>query len=86
MNWDRSKPENEYAAGELIAELSSCFTMGELGLATTDDLTNHTAYIKHWLEAMRNDVSFIFKAVSQSNRVCDYLQSFVDEPIDEPAS
>ena len=84
LNWDRSKPENSYALGELIAELSSCFLMGELGLATTEDLTNHSAYVKGWLKAMKNDVSFVFRASGQANKAVDYLLNLSDQPVEEP--
>ena len=84
LNWDRSQPANTYALGELIAELSSCFTMGALGLSTTDDLTNTSAYLKSWLAAMKDDVSFIFRASSQASKATDFLLSFSAQPVEEP--
>ena len=84
LNWDRSKPENTYALGELIAELSSCFMMGELGFATTAYLTNHSAYLKSWLRAMKDDVSFVFRASSQASKTTDFLLSFSAQPVEEP--
>jgi antirestriction protein ArdC len=76
LNWDRSKPENSYAMGELIAELGGCYLMGELGLPTGEDLTNHAAYLKHWLAGMQNDTKFLFRAAAQASRTVDYLFSF----------
>lgn len=74
LNWDRV---NEgYAMGELIAELSSCLMMAELGLSVTDNLTNHAAYLQSWLSGMTVDPKFIFRAASQANKVADYLLSF----------
>lgn len=80
LNWDRSKPENTYALGELIAELSSCYTSAELGLPLQQSLGNHAAYLKHWIEQMRGDSRFIFRATSQASRATDFLLSFVRTP------
>lgn len=76
LNWDRSKPENSYAMGELIAELGGCYLMGELGLPTGEDLTNHAAYLKSWLAGMKNDTRFIFKAAAQASRAVDHILSY----------
>ena len=43
--------------------------MGELGLATTADLANHSAYLKSWLRAMKDDASFVLKASSRANKL-----------------
>ena len=90
LNWDRKLPENTYACGELIAELGGCFLATEVGLPTADNLTNHVAYLKHWLDAMQNDPKFIFKAAAQASRAVDFILSFsrspdeVGKPAEEP--
>ncbi len=76
LNWDRSKPENSYAMGELIAEMGGCYLMGELGLPTGEDLTNHAAYLKHWLAGLQNDTRFIFKAAAAASRAVDHILSY----------
>jgi antirestriction protein ArdC len=76
LNWDRSKPENSYAMGELIAEMGGCYLMGELGLPTGEDLTNHAAYLKHWLAGLQNDARFIFKAAAAASRSVDHILSY----------
>ena len=80
MNWDR-KSEG-YAQGELIAEMGACFLMAELGLATTSDLTNHAAYLKHWLKGME-DPKFIFQAASQANKAVEFLMAHAEQPVQE---
>jgi antirestriction protein ArdC len=84
--FDRSKPENSYSFGELVAEIGSCFLMGEVGLATTDNLDNHASYLKHWLSAMTDDPKFIFKAAAQANKAADFILSFsrTPGPVEEP--
>lgn len=89
LNWDRKLPENTYACGELIAELGGCFLANEIGLPIADNLTNHVAYLKNWLDAMKADPKFIFKAASQASRAVDFILSFsrsldeVEQPADE---
>jgi len=80
VGFDRSKPGNTYAFGELVAEIGACFLMGELGMAATDDLTNQTAYLQHWLKGMNGDPSFIFKASSQASKAAEFILSFSRTP------
>ncbi len=68
-----------YAFEELIAELGSAFTCMELGVHKTDELEadenfkNHAAYLKSWIETLRNDRDYIFKAASQASRAATYI-------------
>jgi len=76
VGFDRSQAENTYALGELIAEIGSCFLMGELGLPTTSNLTNHAAYLKSWLKGMNGDSKFIFRAAAQASKAVEFVLSF----------
>lgn len=79
LNWDRA---NEgYAAGELVAEMSACLMMAELGLPTSTNLENHAAYLKSFLDGMAGDSRFIFKAAAQASKVVDFLLSFSRTPV-----
>ena len=40
----------------------------ELGVPASDDLTNHVAYLKSWLQAMKNDSRFIIMAIGTSQQ------------------
>lgn len=88
LNWNRA--DEGYAMGELIAEMSACLMMAELGLPTSTNLQNHAAYLKHWLDGMSDDAKFIFKAASQASKAVDYLLSFsrttsaISESVEEP--
>ena len=80
LNWDRA---NEgYAQGELIAEMGACFLMAELGLPVTNNLTNHAAYLKHWLKGME-DPKFIFRAASQANKAVEFLMAHAEQPVEK---
>lgn len=76
LNWDREG--NGYALGELIAEIGACYICSELNIPTNDE--NHHAYLNGWLQRMKQDSSFIFKASSQASRAADYIMSFSKEP------
>jgi antirestriction protein ArdC len=82
VGWDREK--GGYAAGELVAEIASCFLATELGVPNGEPLENYAAYLKSWLEAMKSDANYIFKASRQASKVCDFLLSFVRQDATEP--
>ena len=86
VGFDRSQTENTFALGELIAEIGSCFMMCELGLPTDDNMANHVAYLKSWLEGMTDDPKFIFRASAQATKAVDFILSFTrsSEAVVEP--
>jgi antirestriction protein ArdC len=76
LDWCRKDREHTYALGELIAELGGVYACRELGVPASEDLTNHTAYLANWLQAMRSDPRFIFTASAQASKAADFLLSF----------
>jgi antirestriction protein ArdC len=76
--WDSDK--QGYALGELAAEIASCYVAAELGIPQGEGLGNHAAYLRSWLEALRNDRNYIFRAAKQASKVTDFLLSFVKKP------
>jgi antirestriction protein ArdC len=71
VGYDHKK--HGYAMTELVAEMSGCLLCQELQVPQSDDLTNHVAYLKSWLDSMKADPGFIFKASSQASKITDYL-------------
>ncbi len=82
LNWERA--DQGYAMGELIAEIGGCFLASELGLPVSDQ-ANHVSYIQHWLQAMKNDPAFIFKASTQASKAVDFVLAFSRTPQPEEA-
>ena len=78
QHYDRE--ELGYAMCELVAEIASCFTASEIGIPHGEGLENHAAYVKSWLEKMKGDASFIFKASRMASATTDFLLAFVREP------
>ena len=83
LNWDRSKSENTYALGELIAELGGCFVASELGLPTAEKLDNHVSYLQNWLASMQGNPKFIFRAAAQAAKTADFILSFSRTEVEE---
>jgi len=74
LKWDRKN--QGYAMGELIAELASCYVCAELGIPINQSLDNHAAYLKSWIEQMKGDSRYIFRATSQASKATDFLLGF----------
>lgn len=75
LGWDYRK--KGYEMGELVAELTSAYMANELNLPQGDHVTSSARYIRHWVEAMKGDSSYVIKAASQASKVTSYLLSCV---------
>ncbi len=66
--------KESYAFEELIAELGSAFLCAQFEIKQLgrDD---HARYIKSWLQALKNDKKFIFKAAALAQKAIDYLNN-----------
>jgi antirestriction protein ArdC len=75
-----------YAEGELRAEMAAAYALAELGVPQSDDLANTQSYLASWLNKMRDDPHFIFRASAEASRAVDYLLSFsrAQQPEPEP--
>ncbi|WP_028795349.1 ArdC family protein [Thalassobaculum salexigens] len=69
-----------YAAEELVAELTSAFLCAELGV---EGELRHAGYIDHWIALLREDQRAIFTAAAKASQSADYLHS--QQPTTEPA-
>lgn len=65
-----------YAFEELIAEIGGCYLCNEAGVPQSDDLSNHQAYLGHWLSILKGDPSSIFSAASQASAATDFILKF----------
>jgi len=63
-----------YAREELVAELSSYFTLSALGIDAP--IESHASYLKHWLDALQNDRALLARAAAQAELASDYLLKF----------
>ncbi len=82
-HWSEKRTEwkGDYAEGELRAEIASAFMLAELGVPQSSDLTaNHQSYVKSWLQALRNDNRYIFRASTAASKATDFILSFSRQP------
>jgi antirestriction protein ArdC len=78
--------DKAYAYEELVAELTSAFICAELGLDNSLE-DNAAAYIKSWLEKLRNDPKMIVTASGLAQKAANMiLQKAVEESQQEEAA
>jgi len=70
----KGKTTQDYAKEELVAELGSMFLSMEFGVNDNVLRDDHVIYIKGWLEALRSDSKFIFKASSDAQKAVTLLK------------
>ena len=58
----------DYSKEELVAEISSCGIMHQLGLETEQSFRNNAAYIQSWLRALKNDKRMIVSAAGKAEK------------------
>lgn len=72
-NKDLSK-RHAYAFEELIAELGAAMLCAKLNI-TQHPREDHAQYIKGWLQALKNDNRFVFKASAHAAKAVDFLNN-----------
>ena len=82
LNWSA-----KYEMNELVAEIAASFISADLGIPQGEGMENHAAYVKSWLDAMKGDSTYIFRASTQASKVADFILSFTRKPehVLEPA-
>lgn len=70
----------EYAAEELVAELTAAFLCHRNGLEFE---TQSAGYIAHWLKGLNNDPGLLVKAASAAQKAADLIQPPVAPAVEE---
>lgn len=64
----------EYAKEELRAEIASAFLNESLGVVKEKiDIQNNKAYVQSWLEVLNKEPNFLFKAISDAEKISDFV-------------
>lgn len=64
-----------YAYEELVAEISSCFMGENLPIAMSEEhFENHKAYIRSWIEGIKEKPEVLMKAIGDAQKAADYLE------------
>lgn len=85
-HWSESRTDwkGDYAEGELRAEIAAAYMLAELGVPQSSDMTNHQAYVASWLQSLRNDNRYIFRASTAASKAADFVLSFSRQPAATP--
>ncbi len=75
---------NPYSKEELIAELGAAFLCGQADIVERT-LDNSAAYVKSWLEQLRNDKALIVHAAAQAQKAADYILGTTFAEVQTPA-
>jgi antirestriction protein ArdC len=70
-NWS-SFGSTPYAKEELVAEMGAAFLCGHAGIVERT-IDNSAAYIKSWLERLKDDVRLVVMAAAQVQRAADFI-------------
>lgn len=72
--------KEKYAKEELVAELAAAFLCAEVGVvqAGAPD-ENHTAYLRSWLKALKDDTRLILTAASKAQKASDRILGTVSK-------
>lgn len=71
-----------YSLEELVAEMGACYLKSYTGIPIAL-LENNAAYIKGWLEVLKNDTRFIVRAASRAQQGVEYILKTVPEKVQE---
>lgn len=65
-----------YAIEELTADLGAAFLCNEISIPQSDDLSNFSAYLNHWLKVLQRDPSAIFSVAAASSAAVDRILEY----------
>jgi len=75
--------DSAYAAEELVAELGAAFMCAEFGY---DAVTQHAAYIQHWIKLLKDDPRAFMTAASKASQSVEFLRGLaMGEKIEQAA-
>jgi len=61
-----------YAREELVAEMGAAFLSGQAGIVERT-IDNSAAYIKSWLERLKDDTRLVVQAAAQAQKAADFI-------------
>ncbi len=68
-----------YSMEELVAELGACYLKSHVDIE--DSFDNSVAYIKHWLNILKDNEKFIIFASAKAQRAVDYILNIkIEDP------
>lgn len=65
--------DDDYMFNELVAEISACYLCESCKIPATPRMEESAAYIVGWINKMKKDDKYIFKASSRASKVADFI-------------
>lgn len=74
-----------YSREELVAELTACSVIANMGAETNTSFRNNAAYIQSWLNALKNDTKMLIRASAKAEAAYKLIMNIKDEEETEDA-
>ena len=65
--------DENYSKEELTAEIGAAFLCAEIRIDTLNVLNRSASYIQSWLQKLKDDKTFIFRASSKAQKAVDFI-------------
>lgn len=62
-----------YSKEELIAEMGAGYLGGMTGILDEKLVSNHAAYLQHWISILKKDKNLLIEAASKAQKAVDYI-------------
>ena len=87
LHWSewRTGWKGSYPEAELRAEIGACILTSALGIPTSEDLSNHQAYVQSWIKALSDDPKYIFRAAAAGSKGVSFILNFSRPKVEEDA-
>lgn len=73
-NLDGRFGSKKYAFEELVAEITSCFMSEYIeSPMLNEDMQNHESYVRAWAKEIKENKTYLFKAIAEAERASDYM-------------
>lgn len=74
--------DDDYFFGELVAEISANYLCTETKIPSSGRWDDSIDYLGGWIERMKKDSSWIFKASTRASQASDYILSFTNQNVE----
>ncbi len=64
---------HQYGCEELVAEMTSCMLLGIAGVETEQTVSNAGAYLRGWIETIKEDPKIIMSAAQRAQKAADLI-------------
>lgn len=85
MDTDAAFGSESYSREELVAELTACSILANMGIETRTSFRNSAAYIQSWANHIKNDPQAIIKASAKAEKAYALIMNITEEDEEQEA-